>query len=297
MPLRPAARLASAQLASTRLASTRLARAAVLITAALTGALAPAAAQTPVRQLPDAVVAQGQGAVARAWLADPTEEYTHGVLGDAIEALALVVEMRDGRALFYRLPDGSVFEDRTVRLLDLDGDGAEELVVVRAYLDRGAAISVFQVSGDALVLRAETPPIGRPNRWRNPIGAADLDGDGRAELLSVTTPHIGGTLEAWVLERQGLRLVDRLSGVSNHAIGSPELDMAEIVPWGGGNRPAVLVPNDRRTVLLRVEGGPLRVTGRASLARAAVGPVTREGDRVLVRMENGRTARIERGRF
>src|SRR6266568_3887883 len=39
----------------------------------------------PAGALPDARVAVGGNTVARAWLAEPTPRYDHGILGDAIE--------------------------------------------------------------------------------------------------------------------------------------------------------------------------------------------------------------------
>ena len=36
---------------------------------------------------------------------------------------------------------------------------------------------------------AATPFIGTPRRWLAPVGVADLDGDGRAEIAYVETPH------------------------------------------------------------------------------------------------------------
>ena len=57
---------------------------------------APAPAKLPQGALPDGQVATGQHDIARAWLAEPTDRYDHGVLGDKIEAGALVIETRDG---------------------------------------------------------------------------------------------------------------------------------------------------------------------------------------------------------
>ena len=116
--------------------------------------------ERPADMLPDGEVAIGRRNIRRAWLARPTGRYDHGVLGDAIEAAALVVDLGSGRRLEFALDGESVFEDRLVRLADLDGDGADEAVAVRSYLDRGAALSVLKVVDDGLRIVAETAPIG-----------------------------------------------------------------------------------------------------------------------------------------
>ncbi|MDP6346017.1 MAG: hypothetical protein QF491_20955, partial [Alphaproteobacteria bacterium] len=117
--------------------------------------------ERPIGILPDGIVTYGSRNIAAAWLAGPTDRYDHAVLGDAIEAGEIRARDRRGRVLSARLPDGSVFEDRRVRLADLDGDGGDELVVVRSYPAAGAALSVWRAAGEGLTLVAETPPIGR----------------------------------------------------------------------------------------------------------------------------------------
>ncbi|MDE0726562.1 MAG: VCBS repeat-containing protein [Alphaproteobacteria bacterium] len=139
-------------------------------------------------RLPDGLVTMGQRDIAAAWLTGPSRIYGHGVLGDAIEATGLAVKMRDGRDLSHRLRGASVFEDRRARLADLDGDGRDEIIVVRSCLARGAALAVFRVVGNRLEWVTETPPIGMAHRWLNPAGVADFDGDGRLELALVVTP-------------------------------------------------------------------------------------------------------------
>jgi len=112
--------------------------------------------------LPDGIVTEGGKDVSAAWLTGPTRRYGHAVLGDAVEAGGLRAEMSDGRILSFKLPMESVFEDRRVRLADLDGDGGDELVVVRSYLDRGAALAILRPGREGLSIVAETAPIGLP---------------------------------------------------------------------------------------------------------------------------------------
>jgi hypothetical protein len=98
-----------------------------------------------------------------AWLIDPTTRYGHAVLGDAIEAGGFVVE-RSGTRLTYRLPPDAVFEDRRVRLADMDGDGVPEAIIVKSYLSRGAAIAVYRILPDRIEPLAETEAVGSRNR-------------------------------------------------------------------------------------------------------------------------------------
>ena len=97
----------------------------------------PPQPEQPEGALPDGKVVAGSRDIARAWLAEPTTRYDHGILGDRIEAAALVIETRDGKRQTVRLKDDAVFEDLKPRLADLDGDGHDAIVVVKSYLKRG----------------------------------------------------------------------------------------------------------------------------------------------------------------
>ncbi len=216
--------------------------------------------------LPDGIVTEG-GRIAAAWLAGPTSRYRHAVLGDAIEASGLRVALTDGRTLDYRLPPDSVFEDRLARLADLDGDGDRELLVVRSYLDAGAALAVLDLTDGAIRIAAEAPAIGLPNRWLNPIGVADFDGDGGPEAAVVITPHIGGVLTLYRLREGVLRRVAAEPGFSNHALGARELGMAAILDADGDGVPDLAVPGAARRSLRIVSfaGGRFRDLARLGL--------------------------------
>jgi hypothetical protein len=199
--------------------------------------------------LPDGAITRGTRNIRAAWLVGATDRYAHGVLGDAIEAEGVAVETADGRRLEFRLPADSVFEDRYPRLADIDGDGEDEIVVVRSYLDSGAALAVLKARPDGLSIVAETPALGLRNRWLNPVGAADFDGDGAIEVALVETPHIGGVLKLYRWQRGRLESVASLSGVSNHALGSRALGLSAIFDTDGDGRPDILVPDRSRRTL------------------------------------------------
>tara|TARA_R110000787_G_scaffold63679_10_gene143887 strand:+ start:57488 stop:58537 length:1050 start_codon:yes stop_codon:yes gene_type:complete len=182
----------------------------------------------PPQALPDAVMVPGAHGL-WAWLDQPATRYEHGVLGDAIEAGGLSVGYPDGSRKSLTLPKDRVFEDRAPRFVDIDGDGRDEILTVTSYLDRGAALTLVDpgsAGGMSPRVVAEAAPIGTPNRWLNPIGAGDIDDDGRIEMLAVITPHIGGTLTAYEWHGDALSIDHELNGFSNHAIGSRELGLS-----------------------------------------------------------------------
>jgi len=118
-----------------------------------------------------------QAGVDTARYTEPTTRYAHAVLGDAIEYGALEITTSEGKRVTLRLPQERVFEDIAPRLADMDGDGDAEVITVESAQTAGARLAIYDEAG----LVAATPYIGRTNRWLAPLGAADLDGDGRMD--------------------------------------------------------------------------------------------------------------------
>jgi len=148
----------------------------------------------------------------------PTDRYGHGVLGDAIEFGELVIETEDwSNRTRYRvtLPVDHVFEDLEPRLWDITGDGEPEVVVIETDMALGGSLAVYDQTGKI----AETPHIGRPNRWLAPVGAADFDGDGRIEVAFVDRPHLAKTLRVFEWDGTALVLDTEIVGLTNHRIG------------------------------------------------------------------------------
>ena len=223
----------------------------------------------PEDTLPDGHLAQGERGIARAWFVAPTTRYGHGALGDKIEAGGIEIETTAGERLRFGLPRDSVFEDTIPRLADLDADGQDEIIVVRAYRGRGAALSIIGYRMGVLGPIAETPVIGEANRWLNPVGdgAGDFDGDGRLELAYIETPHIGGTLYIWRFDGGRLEQVTGLRGLSNHRFGSRWQRLALIHDLDDDGRDDILAPTqDRRALVwLSLEEGTLVLRGRLGL--------------------------------
>jgi hypothetical protein len=207
----------------------------------------------------------GRRDIAWVWLGSPTSRYPHAALGSTVHAASLQVltAADQGQLLTYKLPLRRVFEDRVPRLTDLDGDGRDEIIVVEADALQGAALVVFGLRDGALVELARGPRAGSTFRWLNPVGVADFDGDGRLDVASVTTPHIGGVLTLHHYRPPRLEPYARFADVSNHRMGELEQKLAVIVT-PAGQRPAILIPDMQLQALGRA--GP--TAGAASPRRA-----------------------------
>lgn len=204
---------------------------------------------TPDNALPHGRVAVGTRDIARAWLSDPTPRYDHGVLGDKIEAGSLTIETRDGKMQTVRLKDDAVFEDLTPRLADLDGDGHDEIVLVKSYLKRGSALAVIGRREGKYTIIAETPPIGAPHRWLNPAGIADFNGDGKIDIALVRMPHVDGQLEVWTWSEKRLVKSGEIADTTNHIAGSRALEMTVVADFDGDRIPDLAIPSFDRTRL------------------------------------------------
>ncbi|WP_282610360.1 VCBS repeat-containing protein [Pelagibius sp. Alg239-R121] len=215
----------------------------------------------PADILSDGILTHSLETERMAWLTGPTRRYDHAILGDAIEASGLAVSNDVGETARLELDDASVFEDRRVRVLDLNGDGDDEFVVIRSYLNGGAALAVYGLESGVIVPLGETAAIGLSHRWLNPAGAADFDGDGVIEIAYVETPHIGGTLRFVSLTSDGLIEEQSLYGFSNHAIGSRELDMATVLDWNADGLLDLALPDAGRNRLqiVSLAGGKAKI--------------------------------------
>lgn len=162
-----------------------------------------------------------------AYLTDPTTRYAHGALGDVIEAGGFAIE-RDGKIISFKLDENHVFEDRRVRLADIDSDQKPEAIIIRANLNKGAAIAIYDISGSTIKLKAESKNIGIANRWLNIAGIANFTGSGELMIAAVITPHLTGTLTLFKLSGKTLTPITSIDGYTNHINGSRNLDLAKL---------------------------------------------------------------------
>jgi len=237
----------------------------------------PTCAREPAQRadaVPGARAARGTGTLREAWLAEPTLRYRHPIFARPEHAASLRVRDASGKELRYAAPPDAVIEDRLPRLAR--AWGRDVLLTVKSTPHAGAAVLVLDAGGSALQVVAESEPIGTPQRWLNPIGIADFDGDGADEVAAVVTPHIGGWLTLY--RRSGARLATahREPGFSNHAIGSDELRLAALLDANADRVVDLAVPGaDRRTLrIVTFAGGSFRELQRighsAAIASAVV---------------------------
>lgn len=188
----------------------------------------------------------------------PTTRYPHAVLGDDIEYGALALRYESGAEFVIRLPEDRVFEDTAPRIVDVDGDGQAEAVVVESHQSQGARLALYNADG----LIAATPYIGQRFRWLAPVAIADLDGDGLVELAYIDRPHLAKTLRVWRFEGGKLSQIASMPDLTNHRIG--ERDIAgglrscvsgpEMILASGNWRDLVAVAFDGKTLARRTIG-------------------------------------------
>jgi hypothetical protein len=256
----------------------------------------------PDDALLDGQPAFGSGRIAEAWLIAPTTRYDHVALGDAVEAGGLLLRLRDGSERRLVLPEDQVFEDLHPRLADLDRDGEDEIIVVRASLDGGAVLTLYGLVDDELRLLAEGPRHLQRHRWLNPIGAADFDGDGTVEVAYVETPHIGGILRIVSLQDGQLAEEASLAGFSNHVIGTRELGLSAILDFDEDGLPEIFLPSARRRSLrvLRYSDGEIKLLGRGLYDAQIIGDFRLEDldgngmDEVIFQLDDGLEVRLYR---
>lgn len=235
---------------------------------------APGAPVTAVErrpgQLPGSRITRGEQNIAAAWLAEPTARYDHGVLGDALEAARLVVETGSGKTLVHELPASRVFEDLHPRLVDLNDDGKDEILLVETDSRRGASLAVYGAMNGNVARISMTPFLGQSHRWLNPLGVGDFDADGRLDIALVATPHIGGRLRLYRTTTPTLTQFAEAGGVSTHSIGSTELELGRVVH--NADRDRVLLPDQFHNSLLLLEWTPrgIRQLARQVLPAAIV---------------------------
>jgi hypothetical protein len=220
-------------------------------------------------RIPDSQVAIGSRNIAYAWLGSLTDRYDHAALGSALHAGSLhaLVRQANGALVLVsvQVPASRVIEDRVPRLADLDGDGLDEIVVVESDLQLGSSIVVYGVQAGtpagppALAERARSAYLGASHRWLNPVGVADFDGDGHADIVAVTTPHVDGVLTLYRYRPPALEPIAKLPGFANHRFGRRDQQLSAIVTMPG-KRPTVIVPAmDVRTLhALQIVNGEWR---------------------------------------
>ncbi|WP_425091880.1 FG-GAP repeat domain-containing protein [Tropicimonas sp. S265A] len=187
--------------------------------------------------------------VATARLAVDLDIYPHRIMGEIREKAVLIATDDAGREYRVDLRDAGpghpVFEDIAPRVVDADGDGKRDIVVVESSQTEGGQLAIYGLRNNALTKIAATPHIGTRFRWLAPIAIADLDGNGAVDLAYIDRPHLAKTLRVWSWAPGGLTEIAQLQGITNHRIGEeyisgglrdcgngPEMVVAE-ADWSG----------------------------------------------------------------
>ncbi len=157
-------------------------------------------------------------------LSHPTQRYRHGILGDEIEAGAVTLLRQDDLSpvATYRLTAPAVVEQRRVQ--PFAAAGAYGMLITRSTPDAGAGVTAIALRGGALTAVASAAPIGAPHRWSNLFAASGEN------AYAVRTPHLGGPLERFHIAGDRLGVSRYALGVTNHQIGSRNLDLALLLP-------------------------------------------------------------------
>lgn len=205
-------------------------------------------AQRPIDALADSeIVALDRAA---ALLTDPTMRYRHGVLGDEVEAAT--VTLIDPGTLAdlgsYRLEAPYVIEQR--RVLPFAFGALHGVYLTRSSPETGAGVVALALGELGLEPLAHGEEIGSGHRWLNLFAARD------DRAYSVRTPHIGGPLERYRLA-EGTLTVERYDlGVTNHAIGSRNLDLGILLPDVTPGTDLLVLPRRDLRALRLIACGP-----------------------------------------
>lgn len=194
-------------------------------------------------------------------LADPTDEYPHGVLGDNLEAKSIVIiqtHQYSNPSVVNKISMESswVIEGTSAIYYDWNNDGNREILITRSRRNSGGQLVIYSENGTKL---AEGPSIGRSFRWRHQLCIASIpngrNGEKPSQVISVLTPHIGGVIQTLEWKDEALRLSGELSGFTSHVIGTRNLDLAAMGRFKGNNDLQLFIPTQNRRNLGLIEFG------------------------------------------
>jgi len=166
-------------------------------------------------------------------LTDPTLEYTHGVLGDTIEAKSLTIIEGNNISKIEFSPQ--IFEGLYPLLGDLNGDGEKEIIATLSGNGAGAQLVVYDQMGDKIA-SSDTLSSG----WRHALTVAPFGPDGGWELVDISKPHVSKEVEYFQLKDDKLVKVASIQRYSTHTIGSRNLELFGVIVEQG--RYLLIVP-------------------------------------------------------
>ena len=211
----------------------------------------------PVNALPDSLLIYNRNRLL--FLSDPTESYTHGVLGDSLEATGITLVQTHPEVSVLTtisIPAPDVIEGIYPIWADMNIDGELEIIVTLSNAQDGARIVAFHEDGS---IAAEGPAIGTGYRWRHQLMVAPFGAAGKTLLAVIRTPHIGGVVEFYRLHGDKLEIVNTVDGFSTHTIGSRVMFTAQAGDFDNDGQVELLAPDQSHTRLgiVNADGRPI----------------------------------------
>lgn len=210
-------------------------------------------ARLPLNALRDARPVVNQNGLIALYTGATDQRYVHGILGDNVEASALVVlqltDTRFGVRTRVDLQGEDVYEGIAPFWADINSDGTEDLVTTISNSTSGSWIRVYLYDGTQFIGEVNSPALGQGSRWRHQLAWAPFGPNGENELVAVQTPHVNGVVEflRYNPDAQTLEIVATQPGYSSHNIGSINLDMAVAGDFNGDGQPEIVVPAQDKT--------------------------------------------------
>ena len=202
-------------------------------------------------------------------LSDPSDQYQHGILGDALEASSVTIVQLSAQPTViskFSVPADWVIESILPIWSDWDGDGEREIVLTLSNSTNGSKLVLYDENGNSL---AESLPIGKGFRWRHALEIAPFGEEGQRLLVDVQTPHIGGIVNfySWDKEKKVLKIEATLPGYSTHDIGSRDMHMYTLLNDEKNGQVLLILPNQSKKELaaLRYTSGDIQEEWRIPL--------------------------------
>ena len=184
-------------------------------------------------------------------LSNPTSKYTHGALGDSVEAQAIcIVEYKEKFALknCIKMKGESVIEGLYPIVVHVEN---REYILVTLSNNKeasGAKLVLFDFDGN-IVAESELSPGG----WRHQLGVLYRD-DNKMLILNVQKPHVDKIIQFY--EKVGNRLVVKYNkkNISTHTYGSKNLSKVLIGNFDENSTTReVLVPDAQHANLILLD--------------------------------------------
>lgn len=201
----------------------------------------PMPERLPANAVPGTRLVTSRAPFLEVWLADPAAREGTGVLPGPL-AGAVVGRDRKGRDHRFDLPLDRGIEALAPRLVDLDGDGIDEIITTTVGAGGGSVLTVLTYRDSGLAIAWESDAAS-PGVWRDVVAAADLDGDGVLEIATVTAGDDQGRLELW--KRSGEAYVQAvvLKGFASLVPGTRTAGIAAVADMDGDGIEDIVLPS------------------------------------------------------